>query len=54
MQGGVICFCQHQRISSKCKECRQKADESMPDGLEELGEDAHGVGGAGADGQHAP
>ena len=26
----------------------------MPDELEELGEDAQGVGGAGADGQHAP
>jgi hypothetical protein len=28
-----------QRIRSTCKECRQEADESMPVGLEELGED---------------
>ena len=45
-------ICQHQRIRSK--ECSQKADESMPDELEELGKDAHGAGGAGGDGQHAP
>ena len=44
---------QHQRIRSQCKEC-QEADELMPDGLKELGEDADGGGGAGGDGQHAP
>jgi len=43
-------ICQHQRIRSK--ECSQKADESMPDELEELGKDAHGAGGAGGDGQN--
>jgi len=32
--GGSIC--QHQRRRSTCKECREEADESMPDGLEEL------------------
>ena len=29
-------ICQHQRRRSTCKECREEADESMPDGLEEL------------------
>ena len=29
-------LCQHQRIRSRCKECREEADESIPDGLEEL------------------
>ena len=28
--------CPHQRRRSECKECRTEADESMPDGLEEL------------------
>ena len=28
-------ICPHQRIRSRCKECREEADESMPDGLEE-------------------
>ena len=33
---GGSSICQHQRIRSQCKECRTEADESMPDGLEEL------------------
>ena len=49
---GEASNCPHQRIRSK--ECSQKADESMPDELEELGKDAHGAGGAGGDRQHAP
>ena len=35
-------LCEHQRERSKCKACREDADESMPDGLEELGESTLG------------
>ena len=35
-------LCEHQRERSKCKACREDADEAMPDGLEELGESALG------------
>ena len=34
-------ICPHQRIRSQCKECRTEANESMPDGLEELREPSH-------------
>jgi len=44
---GGASLCQHQRIRSQCKECCQEADESMPAGLEELGE-------GGVDGQPTP
>ena len=59
--------CPHQRQRSKCKECREEADESMPAGLEELegtsskvarsaGERGSGAVGAafGAAGESAP
>ncbi len=48
---GEASICQHQRRRSACKEFRAEADESMPAGLEELGEDARGAGG---DGTHVP
>ena len=38
---GVAGICQHQRIRSKCKECREEEDTSMPAGLEELAGPAH-------------
>jgi hypothetical protein len=44
-------ICQHQRRRSRCKECCQDADESMPAGLEELGE---GVDCAGVKVQRTP
>ena len=44
---GGASICKHQRRRSTCKECRAEADESMPAGLEELGEDARGAGGDG-------
>jgi len=44
---GGASICQHQRRRSRCKECRSEADESMPDGLEELEDGAPGVGRAG-------
>ena len=31
-------ICQHERIRSRCKECREEVDKSMPAGLEELEE----------------
>ena len=37
-------ICQHQRIRSTCKECREEADTSMPAGLEELAGPAHAAG----------
>ena len=33
---GGSSICQHQRRRSQCKQCRADADESLPDGLEEL------------------
>ena len=35
-------LCERQRERSKCKACREDADEAMPDGREELGESALG------------
>ena len=46
-------ICPHQRRRSQCKECREEADESMPDGLEELGEGTYRAA-AGRGEQHAP
>jgi hypothetical protein len=46
-------ICPHQRRRSQCKECREEADESMPDGLEELGEGTHRAA-AGRGEQHVP
>ena len=50
---GGASICQHQRRRSECKECREDADESMPDGLEELGEGTYRAA-AGPGEQHAP
>ena len=41
---GGASICQHQRIRSRCKECREEADTSMPAGLEELAGPAHAAG----------
>ena len=41
---GGASICPHQRQRSRCKECREEADTSMPAGLEELAGAAHAAG----------